>query len=895
MHSFEGAPSDGAYPYDALTLVGDTFYGMTYDGGAYSSGTIFSIDIDGSNYEVLYSFNPLVAPGPDGDGGFPFISTFTSEGNTLYGVTYLGGDDLFGTIFKIDIDGSNYEILHSFEGTPGDGRNPYGPMTLLGNTLYGVTDSGGTDDWGTIFSIDTDGSNYQILYSFEGGPGDGAYPFGELTVDGNTLYGTTYDGGGGFGTIFSIDTDGSNYETVYTFGGTNGDSPNDGLVLIGDTLYGTTYTGGASGAGVIFSVKKDGTNYRVLHTFEDTVDDGGWPYAPLLLVDDVFYGTTINGGTSNDGVIFSIKVNGGNYKILHSFDYGPPGEAAYPYGRLVIVNDTLYGVTESGGADYLGTIFSFSLPPPIEISSCAEFEAIGDDLTADYVLTQDIDCAGYPNFIPIGFDVIAKTAERFTGSLDGAGYTISNLHMDRASFALLYSIADWQLTHYAPISEAGFARIENITFRDGSVAGSGRAGVAGVLGYGEEVSFENVHVVNTVLSPGTLSPYSSTGGILGETYEGATFDNVSFSGDISSRGEVGGIVGQLFNDNGNSSINNAVTSGSITSTDFAAGGIGGFLYSDDDVDPMVITNSSSIMDVVSSYSFAVGGLIGYGADGIIIEDSFATGNVESTSDGAYAVGGLIGYSGDVILSNVYATGNVTALGLSIFGVGGLVGAADYGPYDITNSYSTGVVTVGEEAFSVGGLVGVAGLITIQDSHSSSSLIVANEGDSVGGLVGWQYEGGVSNSYSTGDITVGENSNYVGGLIGWLDESTINSTFSISPLTLGDGTYHSGGLVGYLGNGSLISNSYSTLDFTLNTRSMQDWGESGIGGLVGDASGSTIQNSYATSNVTVTSSDPAGIGTLMGYAEGFGDTVTISNTFTASSVSPTIADISQYGK
>jgi uncharacterized repeat protein (TIGR03803 family) len=119
-----------------------------------------------------------------------------------------GGSNNAGTIFQIGTDGSDFGILHSFGGS-GNGAFPYGSLTLFGSTLYGMTSSGGSSGLGTIFQIGTDGSGFGILHSFLGGSGDGRAPFGSLTLNGSTLYGTTawggpYGGSPGYGMVFSL-------------------------------------------------------------------------------------------------------------------------------------------------------------------------------------------------------------------------------------------------------------------------------------------------------------------------------------------------------------------------------------------------------------------------------------------------------------------------------------------------------------------------------------------------------------------------------------------------------------------------------------------------------------------------------------------------------------------
>ena len=71
------------------------------------------------------------------------------------------------------------------------GANPYGSLTLSGSTLYGMTSEGGAYGAGTIFQINTDGTGYKVLYSFGSVANDGAYPYGSLTLSGTTLYGMT--------------------------------------------------------------------------------------------------------------------------------------------------------------------------------------------------------------------------------------------------------------------------------------------------------------------------------------------------------------------------------------------------------------------------------------------------------------------------------------------------------------------------------------------------------------------------------------------------------------------------------------------------------------------------------------------------------------------------------
>ena len=141
--------------------------------------------------------------GGSGDGAYPYYSHVIQDGSTLYGMTGSGGSSNYGVIFKIKTDGSSFTLLHTFAGGSGDGANSIGSLTLSGSTLYGMANWGGSSDKGVIFRINTDGNSFTLLHSFAGGSGDGAYPYGSLA--GTSFYGMTCSGGASDkGTIFSL-------------------------------------------------------------------------------------------------------------------------------------------------------------------------------------------------------------------------------------------------------------------------------------------------------------------------------------------------------------------------------------------------------------------------------------------------------------------------------------------------------------------------------------------------------------------------------------------------------------------------------------------------------------------------------------------------------------------
>jgi len=315
LHSF----SDGNYPYAGLVQGSDgNLYGTTAGGGSHDGGTLFTLRTNGSGFNVLVNFGASVDDAISPAGGV----TVSPDG-VLYGTSTGGGTYNLGTVFKVSTNGSGYSVIYSFAGTNvnSDGIGPFGTLLLASDgALYGTTQYGGTNKDGTIFKVFPDGSGYQVLHHFMGTNDDGRLPIGALaqSADG-MLYGTTYyDGANGVGTVFRIDTNGNNYVVLRSFSGsTDGSQPMAGVVVGPDGyLYGTTRYGGATDAGVAFRMAADGSDFTLLHNFAQLDQDGTQPFAPLLFGSDgAVYGCTYFGG--------AYLANGVNGTIFRLFSFPP--------------------------------------------------------------------------------------------------------------------------------------------------------------------------------------------------------------------------------------------------------------------------------------------------------------------------------------------------------------------------------------------------------------------------------------------------------------------------------------------------------------------------------------------------------------------------------------------
>ena len=325
--------------------------------------------------------------------GAKLYCSLALSGQVLYGTTLIGGLSGNGTVFRVGTDGTGFTNLYNFSGpatgnyltiTNSDGANPQAGLILAGNTLYGTATQGGTAGNGSVFAINTDGTGFTNLHNFtmlDSGAStnsDGAYPQAGLILSGDTLYGTTVNGGGwGSGTVFAMNTNGMGFTNLHSFtavdpvASPNGDgaNPQAGLILSGNILYGTAAHGGAAGSGTVFAVKTDGTGFTNLYNFTvldpnvSTNSDGANPQSELTLSAGVLYGTTTSGGSSGNGTVFALNTDGTGFTNLHTFtaldpDAGTNSDGASPLAGMILADNLLYGTATSGGDSGNGTVFA---------------------------------------------------------------------------------------------------------------------------------------------------------------------------------------------------------------------------------------------------------------------------------------------------------------------------------------------------------------------------------------------------------------------------------------------------------------------------------------------------------------------------------------------------------
>ena len=330
LYTFQGG-NDGDGPSGVVLGPDGSLYGTTSDGGGLgqcgtrdgrrlSCGIVFKLSPAPTACKtalcpwtetILYRFTGA------GDGGSPFGEPVFDQVGAIYGTTQLGGNNgcsgyFCGTVFNMTPSGSGWTetALYAFTGYS-DGYWPVSGVSFDQNgNLYGTTEEGGQSYYGTVFQLTQDGGGWtkRFLYQFDGTE-SGGNPAGTLLFDrSGNLYGTTWSGGSGCGTVYELTPSGGSwvFSVLYSFPGKVGScGPMNGVIMdAAGNLYGTTERTGAFQNGVVFKLTPtaSGWTYSTLHDFTGG-SDGAGPAALIMDANGNLYGeASIGAGEGCNGI-----------------------------------------------------------------------------------------------------------------------------------------------------------------------------------------------------------------------------------------------------------------------------------------------------------------------------------------------------------------------------------------------------------------------------------------------------------------------------------------------------------------------------------------------------------------------------------------------------------------
>ncbi len=515
-----------------------------------------------------------------------------------------------------------------------------------------------------------------LVGSLSGGSIESSYATGNVSGDLQAI-------GGLVGTSTGI------IEDSYALGDISGDSQVGGF--LGNNNNGTVIAGYSTGT---ITANTEFGAFIGSNSSGGTISGGFWDTETSGLLTGIGFDVnsqTVTGLTSAQ-MTDSANFSGFDFDSTWSIRQG----VTFPY-LLSVIPETLPGV-ESPIVDIPSG--SGSPADPYQIATLEHLNWLSQneaEWDKYYTQTADIDASVTTGWNSgTGFSPIGNFTNKFTGTYNGGGYTLSGLTIVTPddSFVGLFGVAD-------------SASFDQVSLVDVSITGNNSVG--GLIGF-----LQNRGSVTSSNTSGTIAAIRNAGGLIG-TIQSSTDSLDSFTGNYSSA--------------------------NVSTEEYKAGGL---------IGEIVVHVDSRIRESYATGEVSgenlVGGLIGNitpGARGHKIIDSYATGNVTATGEaGSFfdtgIAGGLIGESLGAEIRNSYASGNVTGVDV----VGGLVGHMQL---DITNSYATGDVT--GEGY-IGGLVGHfnSSTITLSNSFSSGEVSETSGTGTVGGLIGENSGAVISNVY-----------------------------------------------------------------------------------------------------------------------------------------------------
>ncbi len=324
LYNFSGQVDGGAPIAGVVFGPNGTLYGTTEFAGQLCGegcGVVFNVRPPASICKtvscpwaetVIYSFRG------DTDGANPGYGdlTFDRAGN-IYGTTYFGGNNAEGVVYKLTLSDGRWteSAIHTFSGES-DGENPYSNVIFdTAGNLYGTTFAGGANGYGTVYQLTPNGSNWteNTLYAFQSAA-NGGKPFGGVVFDtAGNLYGATSSGGtGSGGTAYELmPSSGSwSFDLLYSFTGTAYLPGSYGSLTkdAAGNFYGTTVKDGANGVGSVFKLTPSNGSWTLTDLHDFAAGTGGEiPYGSVLIdASGNLYGTASAGGAHGYGVIWEI-------------------------------------------------------------------------------------------------------------------------------------------------------------------------------------------------------------------------------------------------------------------------------------------------------------------------------------------------------------------------------------------------------------------------------------------------------------------------------------------------------------------------------------------------------------------------------------------------------------
>lgn len=342
---------------------GGSYYSISQKGGELDGGAILWAPSEGmsvAEWSVVHTFDPDVASLPSGipiEGSDGYLYGAALHGERILVETDILGEInlvetyLPGVLYKVRSNGAGFSVIHKFSQTEGQGL--VGALAEIsdpngGRKLYGVAGSGGAFGGGLIYSVNTDGSGFQVLHDFA----EGTLHSGGLSAGpNNILFGACRQAdGANAGYLYWLYPAQNGLPSVfarYDFtDNTSISNPVFSPVFDGfNTIYLTCENGGDSQAGGILKVQLSDDPGALLvdsvSSFYSFTTAQGKPSGPMVTgFDGMGYVMTQGVKTANNsGSALQLDLETGTAFVIYNFKSGNHPTILYPFGRLELAPD----------------------------------------------------------------------------------------------------------------------------------------------------------------------------------------------------------------------------------------------------------------------------------------------------------------------------------------------------------------------------------------------------------------------------------------------------------------------------------------------------------------------------------------------------------------------------
>lgn len=333
-------------------------WGTTYEGGQ-GAGVLFRYSYVNDSLEVMYSFEPWGPRRPNSG------VIYDSAAQKFYGTYSSGGLNIVssGGVYSYKVPDSAFSVIYDCRVSAG-GTNPVGaPIQAGSKQLWGTDMYGGSNSYGTLYTIDLDSNKKTIRRNFSASNSAGYDAYQSPVFANGKLYGLTHgstSSAAGMGVLYEFDTSTNVYTVKKQFTNATGNQPQGRLLLHPNgKLYGATTAYGANNHGTFFEYDPVTDVLTVLHHF-DRINTGSGCYGLLTLhPNGRIYGLASFGGVNGKGTIFEFDT--ATKAVTKKLDL-VDSIGAYPMGGLTLAsNGRMYTATNQGGANGLGSIMEYDL------------------------------------------------------------------------------------------------------------------------------------------------------------------------------------------------------------------------------------------------------------------------------------------------------------------------------------------------------------------------------------------------------------------------------------------------------------------------------------------------------------------------------------------------------